>query len=138
MPPLRVATAGWLGRKDSNLRSPDPESGALPLGHSPVSSADWRRLYPGSPVRANSSRWLRLTSGVVGFLRTRRFVGVGDMAELAPDQHDEDGRSGEAEPERGRDAERLRQDATDGRADDEASVDPDRVHAADPTLQRGR
>ena len=27
---------GWLGRKDSNLRSPDPESGALPLGHSPV------------------------------------------------------------------------------------------------------
>src|SRR5688500_19735951 len=27
---------GWLARKDSNLRSPDPESGALPLGHSPV------------------------------------------------------------------------------------------------------
>ncbi len=26
----------WLARKDSNLRSPDPESGALPLGHSPV------------------------------------------------------------------------------------------------------
>src|SRR5262249_3228901 len=25
----------WLARKDSNLRSPDPESGALPLGHSP-------------------------------------------------------------------------------------------------------
>jgi hypothetical protein len=27
---------GWLARKDSNLRSPDPESGALPLGHSPM------------------------------------------------------------------------------------------------------
>ncbi len=26
----------WLARKDSNLRSPDPESGALPLGHSPL------------------------------------------------------------------------------------------------------
>src|SRR5262249_58007763 len=25
----------WLGRKDSNPRSPDPESGALPLGYSP-------------------------------------------------------------------------------------------------------
>lgn len=26
----------WLGWKDSNLRSPDPESGALPLGHIPL------------------------------------------------------------------------------------------------------
>jgi hypothetical protein len=25
----------WLARKDSNLQSPDPESGALPFGHSP-------------------------------------------------------------------------------------------------------
>ena len=33
--PCRGA-GGWLARKDSNLRSPDPESGALPLGHSPV------------------------------------------------------------------------------------------------------
>jgi hypothetical protein len=32
----RDITWGWLARKDSNLRSPDPESGALPLGHSPV------------------------------------------------------------------------------------------------------
>jgi hypothetical protein len=30
----------WLARKDSNLQSPDPESGALPLGHSPVRPAD--------------------------------------------------------------------------------------------------
>ena len=36
----------WLARKDSNLRSPDPESGALPLGHSPVVEA---------PVRARPS-----------------------------------------------------------------------------------
>jgi hypothetical protein len=26
----------WLARKDSNLQSPDPESGALPFGHSPA------------------------------------------------------------------------------------------------------
>lgn len=26
----------WLGRKDLNLRSPAPEAGALPLGHSPL------------------------------------------------------------------------------------------------------
>ena len=26
----------WLASKDSNLESPDPESGALPFGHSPV------------------------------------------------------------------------------------------------------
>ncbi len=27
----------WLGREDSNLRLPDPESGALPLGNAPMS-----------------------------------------------------------------------------------------------------
>src|SRR6185369_16097208 len=27
----------WLGREDSNLRMPDPKSGALPLGDAPVS-----------------------------------------------------------------------------------------------------
>src|SRR4051812_20659366 len=26
----------WLASKDSNLESPDPESGALPFGHSPA------------------------------------------------------------------------------------------------------
>src|SRR5712691_10220879 len=44
----------WLARKDSNLRSPDPESGALPLGHSPVERRDdTRRLHDrtfGSPT----------------------------------------------------------------------------------------
>jgi IS30 family transposase len=34
---LGLASSGsWLARKDSNLQSPDPESGALPFGHSPV------------------------------------------------------------------------------------------------------
>src|SRR5512146_2032058 len=32
----------WLARKDSNLQSPDPESGALPLGHSPAMPASGR------------------------------------------------------------------------------------------------
>src|SRR5437016_9938635 len=27
----------WLGRKDSNLRMPDPKTGALPLGDAPTS-----------------------------------------------------------------------------------------------------
>ena len=37
--PSRVSHSlcNWLARKDSNLQSPDPESGALPLGHSPAS-----------------------------------------------------------------------------------------------------
>ncbi len=26
----------FLGNKDSNLESPDPETGALPFGHSPI------------------------------------------------------------------------------------------------------
>src|SRR5688500_16592401 len=42
----------WLGRKDSNLRSPDPESGALPLGHSPIARAEpGKGLYPRSRSR---------------------------------------------------------------------------------------
>lgn len=35
VPPGRGWSGGWLARKDSNLQSPDPESGALPFGHSP-------------------------------------------------------------------------------------------------------
>ena len=27
---------GWLARQDSNLEPPDPESGAIPLGHAPA------------------------------------------------------------------------------------------------------
>src|SRR5579859_3748362 len=33
--PKHIQSAGWLGRKDSNLQPSDPESAALPLRHSP-------------------------------------------------------------------------------------------------------
>ena len=39
----------WLARKDSNLRSPDPESGALPLGHSPVLERSPNLVRPAFP-----------------------------------------------------------------------------------------
>ena len=42
----------WLARKDSNLRSPDPESGALPLGHSPVEPRPFYRRGPGPACSA--------------------------------------------------------------------------------------
>ena len=37
----------WLGREDSNLRLPDPESGALPLGNAPLPAPQTMTL----PVR---------------------------------------------------------------------------------------
>src|SRR6476646_6339523 len=34
--PIKAAAlANWLGRKDSNLRIPDPKARPLPLGHAP-------------------------------------------------------------------------------------------------------
>ena len=33
----------WLGRKDSNLRMPDPKTGALPLGYAPIISETDRK-----------------------------------------------------------------------------------------------
>ena len=35
----------WLGREDSNLRMPDPKTGALPLGYAPmlISETDRKR-----------------------------------------------------------------------------------------------
>ena len=33
---VRRILCSWLAREDSNLQSPDPESGALPFGHSPA------------------------------------------------------------------------------------------------------
>src|SRR3954451_6936863 len=63
----RVPESKWLARKDSNLRSPDPESGALPLGHSPVE----RRIVPpgersGLPaLRHGPSRTVR-SGGLAG------------------------------------------------------------------------
>ena len=44
----RYPWGSWLARKISNLRSPDPESGALPLGHSPVGARP--RVIPHRPL----------------------------------------------------------------------------------------
>src|SRR5436305_2515833 len=59
----------WLGRKDSNLRSPDPESGALPLGHTPA-GAPWHVTKgpisnPATALEPNAaaSRWFMRVSG---------------------------------------------------------------------------
>ncbi len=46
----------WLARKDSNLRSPDPESGALPLGHSPPRCPESSARSPGDPESLARSR----------------------------------------------------------------------------------
>ncbi len=35
----------WLARKDSNLRSPAPEAGALPLGHSPLTKLYYHKHH---------------------------------------------------------------------------------------------
>jgi hypothetical protein len=45
----------WLARKDSNLRSPDPESGALPLSHAPVLRARTR------PIRGPFAHCFRMS-----------------------------------------------------------------------------
>src|SRR6476661_10281010 len=44
----------WLGREDSNLRMPDPKSGALPLGDAPVWVPPFRATTsaPGQPPSA--------------------------------------------------------------------------------------
>src|SRR6266852_9224128 len=51
------ATEIWLGRKDSNLRMPDPKTGALPLGDAPKS-------WPGE-ARQNLARCAHRASIVV-------------------------------------------------------------------------
>ena len=33
---LVTGLKNWLGREDSNLRVPDPKTGALPLGYAPI------------------------------------------------------------------------------------------------------
>ena len=33
---VRFDVHNWLGREDSNLRMPDPKTGALPLGYAPA------------------------------------------------------------------------------------------------------
>src|SRR4051812_9340539 len=61
----------------------------------------------------------------------RVVVRVRDVAQLAPDQHDEEGRAGEGEPERGGHAPTLRDHPTDRRTHDQAAVDTDQVHRPD-------
>src|SRR5215471_4395558 len=51
---FRLNWRRWLGRKDSNPRSPDPESGALPLGYSP--SAGGRSSIVATPPPATPRR----------------------------------------------------------------------------------
>jgi chromate transporter len=76
--PGRGWSGGWLARKDSNLQSPDPESGALPFGHSPAARGIVRRgasltesAVPGAPnaeqatIGRISRYFLRL--GTLGF-----------------------------------------------------------------------
>ena len=56
--PFGTAGRGWLGRKDSNLRIPDPKSGALPLGHAPSAPRGIRGYARGraqSPVAGLSA-----------------------------------------------------------------------------------
>ena len=36
----------WLGREDSNLRMPDPKTGALPLGYAPMRISETYRKRP--------------------------------------------------------------------------------------------
>lgn len=40
----------WLGRKDSNLQSPEPESDALPFGHCPAAEAVFQNRLSESTI----------------------------------------------------------------------------------------
>ena len=46
-----ISQSSWLASKESNLESPDPESGALPFGHSPVTVSMVAQRVAGSPGR---------------------------------------------------------------------------------------
>ena len=63
----------WLARKDSNLQSPDPESGALPLGHSPANRpTEYRILGRTGPRCLTGPRrgWMAPRRRSNDFLRT--------------------------------------------------------------------
>src|SRR5919198_4480012 len=64
--------------------------------------------------------------------------GVCDVAELAPDQREQDRRADEREPERRRDAPEARDHASDELAGEDASEHGDQVEAADPALKLHR
>lgn len=77
--------ANWLGREDSNLRMPDPKTGALPLGYAPLLIS--RNLLGNGPMynRLSSLSTGRLKSAVhllaVFFPRDRRYgkLSPGDL-----------------------------------------------------------
>ena len=53
----RLFFVNWLGRKDSNLRMPDPKPGALPLGDAPIKlkiqrMQNFRQILKGFDIRA--------------------------------------------------------------------------------------
>ena len=54
----RTYTEIWLGRKDSNLRMPDPKTGALPLGDAPT----YRPTSAAKQQCADFSRWAHLAA----------------------------------------------------------------------------
>ena len=62
-------------------------------------------------------------------------AGVDDVVELAPQEHDEQRGAEEPEPERRRDAELAREEATDRCADHDAADQADRVDAGHAAQQ---
>ncbi len=70
----RRKLSDWLGREDSNLRMPEPKSGALPLGDAPIIA---RRPMPGrtliAPGRRRNGRHLRAHRLPLPSLRCRGF-----------------------------------------------------------------
>src|SRR2546430_17037260 len=67
------STIGLLGRVDSNHRLPDPESGALPLGHSPKSEhANYPRAALAEPTSSRAIKTsARRSSGATPNAQTK-------------------------------------------------------------------
>src|SRR5512132_3857504 len=104
----RGVIGSWLARKDSNLQSPDPESGALPFGHSPAALRD----FTPAPSFGRGCPPVSLPEPSA------------EEDELPPGDHEHDA-EGFAQPEGGR------APAPELSADDRA-----RDHRADPDRQR--
>jgi hypothetical protein len=71
--PGRGWSGGWLARKDSNLQSPDPESGALPFGHSPPGPEGLQEFSPRrrAPQRSRACTLAHVSLSVSVRLKTR-------------------------------------------------------------------
>ena len=70
---ILVPPEGWLVRKDSNLQSPDPESGALPFGHSPPGPDGLQEFIPRrrAPQRSRACTLAHVSLSVSVRLKTR-------------------------------------------------------------------